>query len=111
MFTCLTLHVITRAVRVGSRMLTDDVLLFLMDNANHRYTTDSEVSSLSASICVRALTSTIVRSHRTHSVCGSLQVCMHALLALEKFSKTGPDNARRISEVTIPPRFRTTRSC
>ncbi|ELR20314.1 SPRY domain containing protein [Acanthamoeba castellanii str. Neff] len=55
-------------LRVGSRMLTDDVLLFLMDNANHRYTTDSEV-------------------------------CMHALLTLEKFSKTGPDNARRISEL------------
>ena len=76
-------------------MLTDDVLLFLMDNANHRYTTDSEVGSFSASLCVRP--------HRTHSVRGSLQVCMHALLTLEKFSKTGPDNARRISEVTIPP--------
>ncbi len=95
MFTCcLTLHVITRAVRVGSRMLTDDVLLFLMDNANHRYTTDSEVGSFSASLCVRP--------HRTHSVRDSLQVCMHALLTLEKFSKTGPDNARRISEVPIP---------
>jgi hypothetical protein len=24
-------------------MLTDDMLCFLMDNANHRYTTDAEV--------------------------------------------------------------------
>jgi hypothetical protein len=28
---------------------------------------------------------------------------MHALLALEKFSKTGADNARRVTEVTITP--------
>lgn len=30
-------------VRVASRMLTDELLQFLIDNANRRYTTDPEV--------------------------------------------------------------------
>ena len=37
-------------------MLTDDVLLFLMDNANLRYSTDSEVGSFSVYLCYPLIT-------------------------------------------------------